>query len=396
MVKVKKRIIYVSPHTDEDLGHLSSSLQIQNIMSKSVYGLLEKTDFETLVINSPSKLQDNGVFIRRQQKAGTIRLGYINLFLLREISLSFNLFNCLRKELNKNDIVLGYNFGPTFFLALLFCKKKKVLFGTFFLDPPTIFPGLGLLKDILFKIWNNISKVLSKKINFVISIAPPIIEDFFPSLPSKNKLVFPLCYSHDYLNEINSFRYNETKVNSEDNLSFLFAGNLDYHNDIELLLKVFSKRPNMNLILYGGGRLEQIVLEYSKKYDNIKYNGLADYSTLIKAYQSTDILLAPRSIKNDRDKFLSKYGVSSKLSELLLFGKPVITRNIPAIPENIIDYVFKYDSDDDFIKIIYDMNNYYKCYYDLAQANKEKYVRNFSWDNQVNLLEEFLESLKED
>ncbi len=73
---------------------------------------------------------------------------------------------------------------------------------------------------------------------------------------------------------------------------FIVVGGLVKHKGTEELLEIFSRRPDMRLIIVGKGEQRNLVESYSCKYSNIDYRGyISNQVELFKIYQEASFLI---------------------------------------------------------------------------------------------------------
>lgn len=101
----------------------------------------------------------------------------------------------------------------------------------------------------------------------------------------------------------------------------LFSGALTSITGIDLILETISKTPGIQLIVSGRGDLEDKVLQYSSKFENIKYYGFLDKESYDKILEEVDVCLSLRNpgLEENRNNF------PSKILEYLSCSKIVIS-----------------------------------------------------------------------
>ena len=84
----------------------------------------------------------------------------------------------------------------------------------------------------------------------------------------------------------------EPNVSRRKTNTFIFVGRIVKEKGIEELLDYFSQNKNASLIIVGDGKLVNKVVEYARKYNNIKYLGYCNtLNKLIPLYHSASFVL---------------------------------------------------------------------------------------------------------
>lgn len=137
----------------------------------------------------------------------------------------------------------------------------------------------------------------------------------------------------------------EEQSNSPDNkwsgLNCIYAGGLHKKYGIETLVKAFilADVPNSVLHIYGDGdfapELHQI------KNEHIFYHGVAPNSEVVAAEIASTLLINPRPTTEE----FVRYSFPSKNLEYMVSGTPVLTTNLPGMPEEYKDYVYLFEDE---------------------------------------------------
>lgn len=137
----------------------------------------------------------------------------------------------------------------------------------------------------------------------------------------------------------------EEQSNSPDNkwsgLNCIYAGGLHKKYGIETLVKAFilADVPNSVLHIYGDGdfapELHQI------KNEHIFYHGIAPNSEVVAAEIASTLLINPRPTTEE----FVRYSFPSKNLEYMVSGTPVLTTNLPGMPEEYKDYVYLFEDE---------------------------------------------------
>jgi glycosyltransferase involved in cell wall biosynthesis len=140
----------------------------------------------------------------------------------------------------------------------------------------------------------------------------------------------------------------------EDKTIFLYQGSLSEGRGIEILLEAFKTIENNKavIVFMGYGPLEELIKEYSKKYENIYFHPAVAHDVLLDYTSSADF-----GVSIIEDLCLSyRYCLPNKLFEYLMAEVPVIVSNLYEMKKlveiNNIGLVLEKNTADEFKKII--------------------------------------------
>lgn len=121
----------------------------------------------------------------------------------------------------------------------------------------------------------------------------------------------------------------------------LYSGALHVRYGIAKVIEAFklNELKSYELHLYGTGDYEKNIKEICLQTQNIKYFGVVSNDEVIKKQMEADILINPRPINEE----FVKYSFPSKNMEYMLSGTPVLTSNLPGMPEEYKKYVMLLD-----------------------------------------------------
>lgn len=132
----------------------------------------------------------------------------------------------------------------------------------------------------------------------------------------------------------------ETKVTSYGTreLICLFSGTLYDINGIDLMLEAFSLLPNQNyrLWIFGQGPLEQKIRAAALRDKRIVYWGFLPNREVFSYQHKATVLLNARPT----NQLITRYTFPSKLREYMLSGRPVISTELPGIPDEYYDFIY--------------------------------------------------------
>ena len=134
---------------------------------------------------------------------------------------------------------------------------------------------------------------------------------------------------------------NLVENNKWDGLHCVYAGGLHKKYGIETLVKAFmlADVPNSILHIYGDGDFVPELREI--KNEHICYHGIVPNSEVVAAEISSTLLINPRPTTEE----FVKYSFPSKNMEYMVSGTPVLTTNLPGMPEEYKDYVYLFDDE---------------------------------------------------
>lgn len=174
----------------------------------------------------------------------------------------------------------------------------------------------------------------------------------------------------------------------------LYSGALNELNGVDVLLKAFSliTDPNWKLWVFGDGPLKDMVWDAAQADARITYYGLLPNS-LVREYQRRAFTLVnPRP----RHQLIARYTFPSKLLEYMLSGRPVISSQLPGIPEEYHDFVcwLNQETPEDLARLIQYIG---KCrpsdLADLGQRARQFVLHKKNWNEQSRSIYEFIRTL---
>ena len=328
---------------------------------------------------------------------------------IKFLAYPFNILSYLKMRrlirLHKPDLVHIHNFfyaaSPSIFYAL---KHKKVPFLVTVQNFRLLCPsgalfwkgGLYLkslkksftLEPVIDKVYKNSAFLtfwlyMSNYLHFKIGTW---------SLPSK--YIFVSKFSKDIYSQ-NSFsiykdkfalKYNFMSV-PENNVPFardkyfVYIGRLSEEKGIQLLLESFSKLP-LKLLIIGDGCLKNDVLKYARIYPNIQFLGFKPKDEVLKYLAAAQALI-----------FTSLWyeGMPLTIVESFSVGTPVISSNLGAMSEMIIDKVngYHFEAGDgggliEKVNLVNSLSD--EEYWSLVSSTKKDFGRRFSMNESYKTL----------
>lgn len=234
------------------------------------------------------------------------------------------------------------------------------------------------IKQIFKRILSVINEKLIKYYTGVITISDNIT-DYYLGI-NKNILQIPILSEiPESINLPYFYNYNTPFI-----ITFTGTINIKKEN-IKLLLKAIAKvNNNIQLHLYGSidkfnmTILEEIIKSFSLK-DRVFYKGIVPQDQLKFIFKSSHLLILPRGYTKQ-----NHYGFSTKLSEYLVSGRPVLLTNVSDNGKYIIDNYNGFIIEPDNLNILVNKINYiyfnYNKYCKIIPLNAIKTVKeNFDY-----------------
>ena len=143
-----------------------------------------------------------------------------------------------------------------------------------------------------------------------------------------------------------NFVKNEFELKNNKQNKFIYIGRLDENKGIKFLLKCWEKvDKKYDLHIYGDGINRNLVEEYTKKYNNIKYYGFKDQKEIFNDLSESKGLVFPSALYE---------GFPMTIAESFALGIPVLSTNIgnqKSIVKNAKGGVlFELNNEESFIK----------------------------------------------
>lgn len=130
------------------------------------------------------------------------------------------------------------------------------------------------------------------------------------------------------------------KMNSEGQVvrKCMYAGLLDARYGVKMMVDGFllANIPNIELHIYGDGPYEAELTKLTQEHHNVVYHGTVMNDIVIQAELEADLLINPRPTHEE----FTKYSFPSKNMEYMATGTPVLTTNLPGMPEEYRQYVY--------------------------------------------------------
>ncbi len=178
------------------------------------------------------------------------------------------------------------------------------------------------------------------------------------------------------------------------NFVITYMGSLMPYNGINEILNTFvmHKDIDLRLKIFGSGKLQEKVIDYSKKDKRIYYGGLVDQKMLKNELKDTDLLLNLR----DPEHYVCKFAYPSKLIEYMATGIPILSTNLNFDDEmqDCLYVLDRLDSTEIYRKIEYIKNDNIRNKIIKAKKAKEYVANNNNWERICEDLIAFISRLR--
>ena len=279
-----------------------------------------------------------------------------------------------------------------FYFKLIHVRKLFIEANEIRKYSTTLYQGnlLSLIryKLILKKFLSIIYDYSIKYFDGIISISENIKRYY--SQINKNILIIPIL--SEIPNEINSYRtYN---YNSPFIITFTGTVNIKKEN-LDILFEAISMvNSNIQLHLYGPinnynlNVLNELIIKLSLS-NRVFYKGFVSQEVLKDIFNESHLLILPRgNIKQNQ------YGFSTKLSEYLVSGRPVLVTNVSDNGKYIFDmvngFIIEPDSLNAFVSKIEFIYSNYNKFYTLPKNAINTVKKNFDYKLYTEKLYNFL------
>ena len=345
------KIIYIStscPLLDAEVlnKRLKHKMQVSSnkYHNSLIEGLVENNQYIYSIYALPitNKLS-NKIFWKEKcklnKKSNYLQLGFVNLPIIKYITINFNLNKKIKKIIKDNNnekiIIL---FDGAFVSIYPTLKKYIKLIPTYAIIADVYEYMADVKNSSKYKkiIVNNVKKYI-KKINKFIKGYVFLNENMNELYNSDNYVVVEGIVSNLIKKGI------ECKINKKNKSKkiILYAGGLLEKFGIKNLINAFKLIENSNyeLHLYGYTDIEDYILSAEHSDKRIKYFGMKETEIVYEAEKNATLLVNPRPTNYE----FQKYSFPSKLIEYMASGTPVVTTKIDGMPKEYDKYLFYFD-----------------------------------------------------
>ena len=210
-------------------------------------------------------------------------------------------------------------------------------------------------------------------------------------LPDECRIKQLNIHKHEKIHIIENVPYSNLKLSTKkeitNDLIFSYVGILEEKNrGIENLLNVIAKNPSITLHIAGGGKIEPLIKEMSKKYPNIIFHGQVPPEKALEILAKSDIIVGMyyKTIKNHLYASPNKYFEHLFLEKVLLTTEATPPGDkvqkyktgfaIGETERDVIDFIINIDVDTIRIFSNNAKNLWNSKYYNYQEKLKEKYI----------------------
>lgn len=121
----------------------------------------------------------------------------------------------------------------------------------------------------------------------------------------------------------------------------LYAGGLHERYGLKMLVEGFLQAdvPDTELWIYGSGPFADSLPEYYRRDSRIVYKGIRPNNEVVEAELRATLLVNPRPTHEE----FTQYSFPSKNMEYMVSGTPLLTTQLPGMPEEYYPYVYLFD-----------------------------------------------------
>lgn len=265
-----------------------------------------------------------------------INIGFINIFILRQLMLPFVPNKYLRKWLltNNNSKKVLFVYSSNFTETILFIKRSfpSVYICLILPDLPQ-YMNIDKSNNYLYNYLNmRNQKKLMNIIKYVDSfvLLTEQMSDILGIRNNKPFVVIEGMISKNNEIEKNKQLYKNRRI-------ICYTGTLTKKYGIMDLVNAFLliKDKNYKLIICGKGEMEEEINNISKKDKRIIFMGIVSHKEVLKIQAISTILVNPRQ----NNGTYTKYSFPSKTLEYMKAGKPIVCFKLDGIPNEYDDYL---------------------------------------------------------
>lgn len=138
--------------------------------------------------------------------------------------------------------------------------------------------------------------------------------------------------------DANMIRYERENAESKAVRKCIYAGLLDARYGVKMMVDGFllANIPNVELHIYGDGPYAAELTKLTQEHPNVIYHGTVMNDVVVQAELEADLLINPRPTHEE----FTKYSFPSKNMEYMVTGTPVLTTNLPGMPEEYKQHVY--------------------------------------------------------
>lgn len=315
---------------------------------------IEENGINPILINfMPYHSFPTGKFLRYRREETHIKdrtvinVGYINLPILKTISIKNNIikeFKKIKKEEEKINILI-YDSYLAPLQAALYLKKRYTNIKTTLITPSL--PGFdvprnGIKRKLTVMLGKSALRMGKQMDSYV------LITEHMKEIINKHEKPYEVI--EGIIPNEDREEYVELCSEIEGKKYILYTGRLDKIYNIDKLVNCFLNFSikDIYLVLCGVGDYVEDIKRIAKNSNRIIYLGFKNRPELNMIQKNALMLINPRST----DGIYTRYSFPSKTMEYLLTGKPVIMFKLLGVPKSYDKYLYYIDDNsEEAIKI---------------------------------------------
>lgn len=278
--------------------------------------------------------------IELKEKIFATKVPFINIFILKQLSLIINAFLLIKKWVKKykreEKAIICYNAYPYIALPVLWAAKLfniKVI--CILADPPLDGIKHGILGRVAKVIEDRSTKRSIRKFDGLIVLNENAIIEY--AQDSKYIVVDGGFEIEDTPNTPCGGQWIDHS-NEDAPLKVIFSGAIIEYNGVLNLIEAAKlvRNPRFRLEIYGSGPLVSYIEKESKEDKRINYMGIVPNTEMMKIQRQAALLVNPRPTNDP----ISKVTFPSKMIEYLISGTPVVTTKLNGFTEDYLKHMF--------------------------------------------------------
>lgn len=280
--------------------------------------------------------------IKNRLTSDAISLSYLNIRPFKSFEIKRKIIKKINERLilGQQNVIVIYSANQAFLDAAIKIKHSydKVSICIILPDLPIY---MSAKKNLYYKLRGLHKQLLFKRrVNYIDSFVF-LTEEMKKTISISNKpyVIVEGMINEEQLNSQNKFDVNILLKDNE--FVVFYAGSLLKKYGILSLIDAFKilDDPKYKLWICGEGDAKNDIINYSRIDDRVKYWGQVDVETIYKLQSQANLLINPRSAKDE----YTKYSFPSKTLEYLASGIPVLMNKLPGLTNDYYKFIFFYD-----------------------------------------------------
>jgi len=316
-------------------GLQNSIVNFQNNMLVGLRDLLQEKDTLSIINYYPLGAypkQARKLVIRGEKRSGYHRLSLVNIHLIKQLWYNLQariaISHWVKSLKGEEGKIIMYDLLRPYLKSLAPISRPNVKTYTIIADLPNEF---GYNKNE-----RGLKAFVKKRLGYQNMRLVTRLDRY--GLLTR-QMAEPLKLSETNCTIIEGFS-NEKRFYSpleSDSKILLYTGLVSIEYNIDGLLNAFSmlEGKQYQLWICGPGPSVNLVREYEKKDERIKYRGCIPQSKIAELQSQASVLINPRLNEGE----FTKYSFPSKIIEYLSTARPIIAYKLSGIPDVYYDYL---------------------------------------------------------